>query len=199
MLRVIAVTLGTASLLAGCAALQPGRSVGRSIDDFNASTQIKSTMLRAEGYALNGVDLEVTEGVALLSGRVPRPEDKVYAECVTWASPGVRDVVNEVVVGTSQGAGAVARDAWITQQIRARLVSDADVRAVNMNIETQNGTVYLLGFARSEGERDRASRHASLVDGVEQVVVLMRVPGEAPELGPRGARRAELCDLDPTG
>ena len=172
MLRVIALTLSTASLLAGCAALQPGRSVGRSIDDFNASTQIKSTMLRAEGYALNGVDLEVTEGVALLSGRVPRPEDKVYAECVTWASPGVRDVVNEVVVGMSQGAGAVARDAWITQQIRARLVSDADVRA---------------------------ARHASLVDGVEQVVVLMRVPGEAPELGPRGARRAELCDLDPTG
>ena len=195
MLRALFACLAAALVLSACAAVQPGRSVGRGIDDFNASMQVKSAMLRSEGYALNGVDVEITEGIALLSGTVPRVEDRLHAECLTWSAPSVRSVVNEIEVGSARGAADTARDAVITQQVRGRLVADSDVRSVNMNIETRAGVVYLLGFARSEGERERASRHASLVDGVERVVVLLRVPGETPELALRGERRAELCEV----
>lgn len=38
------------------------RSIGRQLDDTNASVGIKSAMLRSEGFALDGVDVEVTEG-----------------------------------------------------------------------------------------------------------------------------------------
>lgn len=195
MLRALFACLAAGLVLSACAAVQPGRSVGRGIDDFNASMQVKSAMLRSEGYALNGVDVEITEGIALLSGTVPRVEDRLHAECLTWSAPSVRSVVNEIEVGNARGVADTARDAVITQQVRGRLVADSDVRSVNMNIETRDGVVYLLGFARSEGERERASRHASLVDGVERVVVLLRVPGENPELAPRGERRAELCEV----
>ena len=114
----LAAPLLIAGLLAGCAAFQPGRSVGRGIDDFNASVQAKSAMLRSEGYYLQGVDLEVTEGIALLSGTAPRLEDKLYAECVTWTSPAVRTVVNEIEIARLRSAGDAARDAVITQQAR---------------------------------------------------------------------------------
>lgn len=195
MLRHIALALVLPLALSACTSLQPGRSLGRGIDDFNASMQIKSAMLRSEGYALEGVDVEVTEGIALLSGTAPRLEDKVHAECLTWSAPAVRSVVNEVEIGRSRSAGDTARDAVITQQVRGRLIADRDVRGVNINVEAREGTVYLLGFARSEGERERATAHASLVEGVERVVVLVRVPGETAALAPRGERRAELCEL----
>ena len=42
--------------------------------------------------------------------------------------------------------------------MRGRLLADREVRSVNFNIETRDGVVYLLGFARSEGERENTSR-----------------------------------------
>ena len=61
-------------VLSACSTVLPERSIGRSFDDTNASVAIKSQMLRVEGFALDGVDVEVTEGIALLTGRVPRDD-----------------------------------------------------------------------------------------------------------------------------
>lgn len=183
--------------LASCAAFQPGRSVGRQVDDFNASVSLKSSMLRAEGYALNGVDVEVTEGVALLSGTAPRAEDRVYAECLAWSVQSVRSVSNQIEVGGRRGFTSATRDGWITQQVRSRLASDSAIRSLNFNIETHSGVVYLLGYARSSAESERAAAHASLVEGVERVVVLTRSPDETVALPARGAQQAQVCELNP--
>jgi len=168
--------------------------MGRELDDFNASTSLKSSMLRAEGYALDGIDVEITEGVALLSGSAPRAEDRIYAECLAWSAASVRSVSNQIEIGAGRGLAQASRDAWITQQVRARLASDRTVRSVNFNIETHSGVVHLLGFARSADERDRAAAHAALIDGVTRVVVLARAPGDEASGTPRGALRAEACE-----
>ena len=57
-----------AFVLSACSTVQEERSLGRELDDNNASWSIKSAMLRAEGYALDGVDVEVAEGVARSPG-----------------------------------------------------------------------------------------------------------------------------------
>lgn len=196
VLRLVLLTTLSLSLV-GCAAFQPGRSVGRQIDDFNASVSLKSAMLRAEGFALNGVDVEITEGVALLSGTAPRAEDRVYAECLAWSVQSVRSVSNQIEVGGRRGVGNAARDGWITQQVRSRLASDSAIRSLNFNIETHSGVVYLLGYARDSAESERAAAHAALVEGVERVVVLTRSPDEAPTLPARGAQQAQACELAP--
>lgn len=181
-------------ILAGCAVTQPGRSIGRELDDQNASLAIKSAMLRAQGYALGGVDVEVTEGVALLTGSAPREDDRRYAECLAWSAHAVRTVANQIEVGEGRGARGSAQDAWITQQVRTRLLGDRGVRSVNFNVETREGVVHLLGFARTQAERDRAAAHASLVEGVSQVLLYVRVAGEEPELAARGEHLAATCD-----
>ncbi|MCC5996761.1 MAG: BON domain-containing protein [Oceanicaulis sp.] len=193
-LRQIIVLAACLAALPACAAMQDQRSAVRQVDDANASIAIKSAMLRAEGFALSGVDVEVTEGVALLGGSVPREEDRLYAECLAWSAPAVRSVANHLKVGEGRGLRRAAGDVWITQRVRARLAGDGSVRSINYNIETHRGVVYLLGFARDETERDRAAQLASLVGGVERVVLLVRTGGEAPDLPPRGELRAELCD-----
>lgn len=185
--------VGLSLALSACAAIEPGRSLGRQIDDFNAVTSLKSSMLRAEGYVLGGVDVELTEGVALLSGSTPREEDRLYAECLAWSAQGVRSVTNQISVGQGRGFNQASRDAWLTQQVRARLASDRTIRSVNYNIETHQGVVYLLGYARSAEERDRAAAHVSLIEGVERVVVLARAPEDELDLPDRGRRRAEAC------
>ncbi|MGJ3233064.1 MAG: BON domain-containing protein [Oceanicaulis sp.] len=193
-LRFACLTAALAVSLSACAAVEPGRSMGRQLDDFNASLQVKSAMLRSEGYRLDQVDVEITEGVMLLTGSAPRASDRTYAECLAWSSPSVRSVVNEIEVGEWRTARELASDQLITQRVRARLVQDSEIRSTNFNIETREAVVYLLGYARSRAEADRAADLAARASGVEKVVDLVRVSGDAPELPARGALRAEACD-----
>lgn len=199
------VSLLFLTLITACASVQEERSIGRELDDANASLAIKSAMLRSEGYALQGVDVEVTEGIALLTGTVPREDDRLMAECLTWSSVAVRAVANELTIGRSSGLRDRTRDAWITQRVRGRLLGDRAVRSVNFNVETYGGKVYLLGLARTRGELERASTHASLVEGVTEVVSFVRVVGTPSELPSRGERRAAACGgealpaLEPNG
>lgn len=188
------VLILSGALLAGCAALQPERSVGRGIDDTNASLSIKSAMLRSEGYALDNVDVEVTEGIALLTGTVPRDADRRMAECLAWSAIAVRSVENEVEVTSPENFRDRSRDYWIGQQVRSRLLRDRSVRSVNFNVEVEGGRVYLLGVARTRGELERAAGHAALVDGVSDVVTYVRVAGETTEPVSRGARQAAVCE-----
>jgi osmotically-inducible protein OsmY len=183
--------------LAACSAVLPERSIGRELDDINASSSIKLAMMRSEGFALEGVDVEVTEGIALLTGHVPREDDRLMAECLAWSSVAVRNVANEIRVGPGGGFRDAARDGGITSRVNARLISDRDVRSVNFNVETYNGHVYLLGIARNRGELERATRHASLVDGVQEVISYVRVAGQPLDLPMRGARQAEACAGQP--
>ncbi|MEQ8404613.1 MAG: BON domain-containing protein [Oceanicaulis sp.] len=194
MVRTPLLAVLAAASLSACAATEPGRSVGRQLDDFNASLQVKSAMLRSEGYRLDQIDVEITEGVMLLTGSAPRAEDRLYAECLAWSAPGVRSVANEIEVGEWRSARELAADQLITQRVRARLVQDRQIRSTNFNIETRESSVYLLGYARSRAEADRAAEHAALSAGVERVVDLVRVTGETPDLPARGALRAEACD-----
>ena len=179
--------------LSACAAIQPERAMGRDLDDASASLEIKSAMLRAEGYAMDGVDVEVTQGVALLSGSVPRETDRVMAECLAWSSLAVRSVANEVQLS---GPGRVrdrARDVWISQRIRGGLLRSRAVRSVNYKVEVSSGAVYLLGVSRTREELETAADIASRIPGVESVVTYVRVLGEDQFLTARGDRRAAIC------
>jgi len=197
-LRISTITVcALALIVSACATVEPGRATGRGIDDMNASASLKSSMMRAEGFALGGIDVEVTEGVALLAGHAPRQEDLDYAACLAWSTPGVRTVALTAEVGPGRGPGQVTRDLWITQQVRMRLMGDSTIRSTNYNIDTHSGVVHLLGFARDAEERERAASHAALVNGVERVIVLVRTGGE-PMLTPaRGEMQAAVCEPAP--
>ena len=191
MFRILA--LPALALLTACSTVQEERSIGRQLDDTNASVSIKAAMLRTEGYALDGVDVEVTEGIALLTGAVPREADRRMAECLAWSSVAVRNVANELEIGPGDGFRNRVRDGQITARVNARLAADRNVRSINFNVETRNGTVYLLGVARNRGELDRATTHASLIEGVVEVISYVRVAGTDPNLPARGERRAAAC------
>jgi hypothetical protein len=57
----------------------------------------------------------------------------------------------------------------------------SNVRSVNYNIETAEGSVYLIGSARTEAELHHATDLARNVPGVKRVVSYVEVrPGEPP-------------------
>jgi osmotically-inducible protein OsmY len=151
------------------------RTIGEGIDDATASNQVKMRLLAADRAAFAEVDVEVANGNLLLSGATPTAEHRQAAETIARSVTTLHNVYNEIFIGPRSGFVRNAQDELITAQIRARLTASPAVRAININIETFQGNVYLMGTARSDQELRRAAEIASVVGGVQRVVSFMQV------------------------
>ncbi len=183
----ILLTFAAAPLLSGCVTAAVGavasvgvyaaqdRTIGEGIDDAAASEQVKMRLMAADSAAFQEVDVEVANRNLLLSGTAPTAEHRQAAETIARSVRTIDNVYNEIVVAEPSSFVRSAQDELITAQIRARLTASPSVRAINVNIETFHGNVYLMGLARSEHELRRAAEIASVVAGVRRVVSFMQV------------------------
>jgi len=173
----VTAAIGTAASVGVYAAQD--RTIGEGIDDATASNQVKLRLLAADRAAFQEVDVEVANGNLLLSGAVPTAEHRQAAETIARSVVSLDNVFNELFIGPGSSLARNAQDEMITAQIRARLTASPAVRAINVNIETFNGNVYLMGTARTEQELQRAAEIASVVGGVQRVVSFMQVRAPA--------------------
>ena len=80
------------------------------------------------------------------------------------------------------------------------MVLDSKVRSVNFDIDTANGSVYLMGSAHTQDELDRATRIARYVPGVKRVVSYVEVESGAPvAAAPAASRRFDRPAAAPSG
>jgi hypothetical protein len=105
------------------------------------------------------------------SGDSAAREPSINPSCLTVAA---------WCVGPAEGGWDDTKDAWITARVRSELVLDRDIRSSNYTIDTENGSIYLIGSARSQGELDQAMRVARYVPGVKRVVSYMEIRSGAP-------------------
>jgi len=170
--------------LAGCttittAGVKKGdeRNFARSVNDVSAERVIKARMRRAEGFKLKGVNVDVREGIVLLAGNVPRQEDRIEAERIAWSAPRVDQVGNEILMKDKQGFVRNTKDGLLTTSVKTRLTADKYVKSRNINVESHDGVVYLLGVARNQAELERAAQIASQTRGTREVVSYVKVAG----------------------
>ncbi|MDA1100507.1 MAG: BON domain-containing protein [Proteobacteria bacterium] len=164
-----ASTLIGASATAGIAVAQE-RSVGAAVDDTTISAEINQRLYKESEVLFGSVDLEVVEGRVLMTGNVQKPDHRIEAARIAWQVEGVREVLNELEIKDQSTLRDLAKDTWITTQLRVRFLGDAELLAINYTIDTLNGVVYLFGIAQSQAELDRATGHARNIQGVVRVV-----------------------------
>lgn len=73
------------------------------------------------------------------------------------------------VTRDQETVGAYIDDTAITTSIKSRFVSNKEVAASSISVETLNGVVMLSGFAKNETERNTAESIARQVKGVKSV------------------------------
>jgi len=75
-------------------------------------------------------------------------------------------------------ASSQMSDASITTSVKAKMIGDSDVKARNIDVNTEEGIVYLMGRVSTAAEKAEAERLARTCDGVRDVVNHLEV-GEA--------------------
>jgi hyperosmotically inducible protein len=76
---------------------------------------------------------------------------------------------------TGKTAGRNVDDATLTASVKAQLVADKAANLVRVDVDTNNGVVYLNGTVESGEQKDRAEQLAKRVDGVKRVVNNLQV------------------------
>jgi osmotically-inducible protein OsmY len=191
----LAAVLGLPPALGGCvgvvvggmaAAAGGGYVVGQErgadglASDFAITTDIRQALARTDPKLDAAVTVTVYEGRVLLTGQVPAPQMKLAAAQIVRANPRVRTVYDEIEVAGNDTFWDDAKDTWIGTQVRSGMVLDPDIRGVNYMIQTENGSVYLIGMARTPRELERVTDIARHVRGVKRVVSYVEVRPGAP-------------------
>ena len=161
-----------AGATAGTAAMQE-RGLGGAIDDTVIQTKITSAYF-ANDVNFKLISVKVHEGRVLLTGTAPKPEDRVEAVRHAWKVKGVKSVINEIAVQDDSGILDLARDKWVTAQLRLKITFDGKIKAINYAIDTVNGTVFLMGIAQNEEELALVRNHARSIDYVRRVISHVR-------------------------
>jgi len=187
MKKIAGLAVAAALMLGGCVPLALGaggaaavgasqdRGLEQAVDDNQIAFEINRKLLAKDSKLYSGVSTQVRKGRVLLSGSVPKPEDRVTVTRLVWTIGGVKEVINELKVGEKGGFSQSVSDTTISTKLRARLTGDGDIAGRNYSIETVAGTVYLMGTARSKTELDRVIAHARDISGVRNVVSYVEV------------------------
>ena len=164
----VAVGTSAGAVVAGAAAEE--RGITGVVGDLTISTTITKLWLEHGADLITRLDATVKEGRVLLTGIVPTQQKRMAAVRLVWRARGVKSVINEIEVSSAGGIATYARDSWITTQLVSRLSLDLRVKSINYSIETVNSTVYVMGIAQNQAERERVANHARQVRYVRRVV-----------------------------
>ena len=76
---------------------------------------------------------------------------------------------------TGKSAGQNVDDATITASVKSKLVADKGANLTRVDVDTNNGTVYLNGTVDSADQKTRAEQLAREAKGVKSVVNNLQV------------------------
>jgi hyperosmotically inducible protein len=76
---------------------------------------------------------------------------------------------------TGRSTGTNIDDAGITAGVKSKLVADKAVNLTRVDVDTNNGTVYLNGTVESPEQKSRAEQLAWQANGVRSVVNNLQV------------------------
>src|SRR5439155_9255771 len=163
----------------GYAAAQE-RGVGGAVGDLDIQTDIERAFVDNGPGLQEGITTTVYQGRVMLTGRVATPDMKARAEQVSGRVTGVKALYDEVEVAPPGSTWDATKDSWITARLRSEMMLDPDIRSGNYTIDTSNGSVYLIGLARTPAELELATRIARYIPGVKRVVSYVELRSGAP-------------------
>ncbi|QGM80297.1 division/outer membrane stress-associated lipid-binding lipoprotein [Otariodibacter oris] len=146
------------------------RTAGRQIDDETLEERVAYNLNRdAQLQEEARINVVAYDGRILLIGQVPNESAKQIAQNVSGGVEGVRNVYNEIRVAPKITLGQVSKDSWITTKVKSQLLLNAEVKATDVKVITENGEVFLMGNL-SPTQANAAANVAKYVNGVVKVV-----------------------------
>ena len=179
---VIVILTGLLALLSGCTTLVDSvndepikidnnkRTWGSWMDDQTIETVTAVNINKADP-ALRESRVKVISfnSIVLLIGQVPNEKLKKLAGQTTRNVLKVRQVYNELKIAPNANILTQSNDSWLSTKIKTSMVTNKAVIADRIKVNTEQGTVYLMGLVTPKMAQEAVSIAAN-TRGVSKVV-----------------------------
>jgi osmotically-inducible protein OsmY len=144
------------------------------------SMKVKGALLFNRNVSAVNTQVFVTNGVVTLKGQADSQAQKDLTGEYAKDIDGIKGLNNEMTIGETvnkpdQNKDNKIDDASITAQVRMAFLSHHSTSAFKTGVETNNGIVTLSGSATSGAGKDMATKVASDINGVTNVVNNMTI------------------------
>lgn len=154
--------------------------------DTAITAELKGKITDSDLLDNTDISVDTDHNVVTLSGSVATAEQKAHAEELAKNTTGVLSVNNKLAIdpdkskgmtgtaeektkeGYNETKGALS-NARITSEVKLKFAADDTVKALNIDVDTNNGVVTLNGTVNSKAELQKAIQLAKSVDGVHHV------------------------------
>lgn len=116
------------------------------------------------------ISTDVYEHVVMLTGTVKFAQNKQRATDIVRGVKGVKRIINELQVTKDYGVGAAANDLWIETKLKVLLLGTKNIRSINYRWRSVNGSVYVIGAARSQAEMNTVLNVIRKTERVKRVI-----------------------------
>ncbi|MDR3285413.1 MAG: BON domain-containing protein [Holosporales bacterium] len=151
------------------------KSTIESVSDTVISAKISKAIYKINPDIHATIGINVQEGEVLLTGTVPSNNLKIAVEKAVWPIKGVKQMYNYIDISDKAPISNYHKDAWITSQIKTKLIACSRIRSINYSVKTVNNVVYIFGIAKSNEELEEVCDIASHVRGVLRVMSYIRL------------------------
>ena len=180
LILAAATAAGLATALSGCAPLLLGgaamtailaadrRTSGAQLEDETIELKASSRVREALGDRVHVVVTSFNRQV-LLTGEVPDQVTRETVEQIVRKVDNVNGVINELGIHIVSSLSQRSNDLLLTTKVRATLIDARDLSAGAFKVQTERGTVHLMGRVTAR-EAERATNLVRSISGVQRVV-----------------------------
>jgi hyperosmotically inducible protein len=142
----------------------------RSAGDTTINTAVKNRLAAEPTTSAAKIDVDTSNGVVTLSGKVPTAAERSEAERIARNTQGVRQVVNNISTEGGGGPGATSggtsNDTLILTSIKSKYLANG---IIGTNVDVNNGEVTITGEVDNPQEKAKAEQIARQTSGVKSV------------------------------
>lgn len=162
-----------------CLLLLSTVSYGTEREDTKSDTWLKAKLVTS--YTLNEhlnpfkIEVDVTDGVAKISGEVDSEIERDLAVEIARSIDGITEVREELTIEPrekQQEENEFSRkvdDATTTAKVKYRLMLNRNTEGIGINVDTENNVVTLTGTVASDAQKDLTVKLAQNTTGVKEV------------------------------
>jgi hyperosmotically inducible protein len=152
-------------------------SIGDRVADLEIKTLVTDQLAQSPEVKDARITVQVSRRRVSLEGAVDSPAQRRAADRIALRVPGVQELSSNLVVTTAAGAPE-SPDDKLAHRVEFELYATKAVALKDVQIRSQDGSVFLGGKVGSRAEKLLAERVTQSVEGVKKVVNNLSAPEE---------------------
>ena len=152
------------------------RGFSGTIEDTYLMSKIVSKITLMKLANFSNITVSVINGKVLLAGNIENQEKRLELIRKVWWIDGVKEVYNELEIGSQIPFSEKTEDFIFEVKIKNRLLLEPGIFSNNYSVDVVNGNVYVVGISSNIKEKTKIENFLNNMNDIKKLILLVDIP-----------------------